>query len=126
MTGDESRPPMRLLNLTPHEVTILSEAGTALTIAPGGPPTRVELSRGHLGSIEVDGTQVDLGWSSTNGRVIDLPAAESDQLIIVARLVAEHAPDRDDLVFPDDLVRNAAGVIEGCRRLSRLQDDPQQ
>lgn len=41
-------------------------------------------------------------------------------LLIVSRLVAEACPERDDLVVPDDTVRDDAGRIIGCRALARV------
>jgi hypothetical protein len=35
-------------------------------------------------------------------------------------LVAEAVPDRDDLVFPDDIVRDATGAVIGCHALTAV------
>ena len=49
----------------------------------------------------------------------DLPDPVPGVLLIVSRMVAEHTAGRDDLVFPDDLVRDESGAVTGCRRLGR-------
>ena len=38
---------------------------------------------------------------------------------VLSRVVKTALPDRDDLVVPDELVRDDAGRVVGCRRLSR-------
>jgi hypothetical protein len=55
-------------------------------------------------------------------KLVNLPDPEPSRLIIVERMVAEAASHRNDLVFPDDLVRDENGVVESCRRLSRIGD----
>ena len=39
------------------------------------------------------------------------------------RVVAEHFPERADLVWPDDLIRDADGQVVAARRLARRGDD---
>ena len=39
---------------------------------------------------------------------------------VVSQLVVNAMPDREDLLFPVDLVRDAEGNIMGCRALARL------
>jgi hypothetical protein len=108
-----------LANYTPHSVTILSDDGP-LSIPVSGPPARVVQTRGDLEPIRVGAFDIAVGWSQIGTEVINLPEVRPGQLIIVARMVAEAAADRSDLVFPDDLVRNDNGAVVGCRRLSRL------
>lgn len=108
-----------LANYTPHSVTILSDDGP-LSIPVSGPPARVGQTRGDLEPIRVGAFDISVGWSQIGTEVINLPEVRPGQLIIVARMVAEAAADRSDLVFPDDLVRDDNGAVVGCRRLSRL------
>ena len=43
---------------------------------------------------------------------------------MTSRVVAEHFPERADLVWPDDLIRDADGQVVAARRLARRGDDP--
>ena len=42
---------------------------------------------------------------------------------MTSRVVAEHFPERTDLVWPDDLIRDADGQVVAARRLARRGDD---
>ncbi|QPL06691.1 hypothetical protein ID810_10340 [Actinomyces respiraculi] len=47
-----------------------------------------------------------------------LPDPRPGVLYVTSRVVAEHHPNRTDLVWPDDLVRDAAGQVVAARRLA--------
>lgn len=49
-----------------------------------------------------------------------LPAPCPGTLYVTSRVVAEHHPERTDLVWPDDLQRDAAGQVTSARRLASL------
>ncbi|QHO92344.1 hypothetical protein CWT12_11270 [Actinomyces sp. 432] len=49
-----------------------------------------------------------------------LPAPEPGTVYVTSRVVAEHFPQRTDLVWPDDLIRDADGQVVGARRLGCL------
>lgn len=53
------------------------------------------------------------------GDVTGLPAPEPGVLFVVSQLVIGQLPERNDLAFPSDLVRDADGSIVGFRRLAR-------
>lgn len=56
-----------------------------------------------------------------DGQVVTIDPALPDPVPgtvhIVARVVAAQAPERDDLVWPDDLIRDDQGRVVGCRAL---------
>lgn len=54
------------------------------------------------------------------GNVTGLPDPRLHTLYIVSTIVQQACPGRDDLVAPHDIVRDAEGVIVGCRGFSRL------
>jgi hypothetical protein len=54
------------------------------------------------------------------GQVVDLPEPQDDTLYIVSRAVAEAARDRDDLVVPDNVIRDDQGRVIACRALARV------
>ena len=102
-------------NLTPHPIHVLDgQDRVALTIAPEQTPARVATTT------ETVGTHGGVSIIETVfGDVTDLPEPQAGVLYIVARLVIQAAPDREDLVAPGDLVRDPDGRIIGCRNFSR-------
>lgn len=103
-----------ILNLTPHAVNIVREDDTIFTIAPSGTVARVSQMREQIGYIE--GIPLNV---SKFGEVVDLPEQQEGVFLIVSRLVISALPDREDLIVPDDLVRDNEGRITGCRSFSR-------
>lgn len=66
--------------------------------------------------------------SAVTPSVVGLPARQQDVLLIVSRMVAAALPQRRDLVFPYDVMRDSEGHPIGCRALgqvppARNQDD---
>ena len=55
---------------------------------------------------------------SVFGEVIDLPSQEKNTFFIVSRLVLSACKDRDDLLVPNELVRDENGNIIGCKSLA--------
>ncbi|MFA5566879.1 MAG: hypothetical protein WC184_11500 [Acidimicrobiia bacterium] len=108
---------MKLINLTPHEVNIVTEAGI-ISIPASGVVARAAATPTPVGTIEVDGAEIDL-VSTAYGAVENLPEPEADTIFIVSALTISAAPDRTDLFSPADLVRDEAGNIIGCRAFTR-------
>lgn len=111
---------MKLVNLTPHTITLVGDNGTT-TIEPSGPPARVTFAPDQQTStVEVNGLDVPIVRTATTGVVTGLPAALPDTLYIVSRQVVDAVPDRDDLVCTHDAVRDQqTRAIVGCRKLAR-------
>ncbi|ASW55505.1 hypothetical protein [Plantactinospora sp. KBS50] len=112
-------------NLTPHVVRLIGD-GQIVALEPAGPPARVVLHADRPdGTVRIGPLVVPLKRTAASPLVTGLPERRPGVLLIVARPVAEARPDRDDLVYPHDTVRDAAGVIVGCRSLGRpaLADD---
>lgn len=116
-----------IINLTPHPITIVrdeprSEDGYhVIAQIPGTDfPARCAENwedRGHhafIGGIE----EIPLG-AMTYGQVTGLPDPVEGTWYIVSQMVAAAAPDRDDLVFPAQMMRNEVGQIIGCRALAQ-------
>jgi len=102
----------KIINLTPHEVTVVGSNGEVLAkFPPSGQVARCAVSRTAVGNI--NGIPVS---KSVMGKIEGLPDKADDTLYIVSRVVAEAAKGvRDDLVIPDDAVRDDKGVIIGCK-----------
>lgn len=112
---------VRLVNLTPHLLNLNIDAATVITQPPDGPPARVqevrgepEIVAGEFGSVPV----IDVSYAA---HVAGLPDPREGVLLVVSRLTAAAVPDRDDLVFPLDEVRNDKGDVVGCRALGRFR-----
>jgi hypothetical protein len=111
---------VNLINLTPHPLTLIGHDGTVLlNQPPDGPMARCAEDRRDVGTITLpDGATVPLRTVGF-GTVTDLPAPRDGVLYVVSRATAEAAADRDDVVYPDEQVRDDEGRIIGCRALAR-------
>lgn len=110
---------LEVLNLTPHVVRLVGDDAT-VELAPAGPPARVVLRPDRAdGVVRVGPLLVPLKRTAASEVVTGVPDPRPGVLLIVARPVAEALPHRDDLVYPHDTVRDADGVIVGCRSLAR-------
>ena len=102
---------MKIINLTPHAVTLIRADGTKKTYPPSGTVARVK-----VGDEVVD---VLDGAPVRQGRIVgfsDLPEPQPDTVYIVSLFVLQHA-NRDDLIAPDtnDAIRDENGQIEAVR-----------
>lgn len=132
------------INLTPHEVRILNEKGEFTVIPPSGTVARVEYEPQVEHSVRCGHVIMS---APAPARVIGLPGPScvtggycgmcsgdfwdhdwdvfhpkgephTYTIYIVSRIVKQSVPDRDDVVVPDDLIRDDNGNIIGCRRFS--------
>lgn len=107
----------QLLNYTPHRhLSFYSEDGVVVLPPQGN--ARAAVHRSLSGSVDAFGgvPLYDVGY----GAVDDLPDPREGVFLVVSMLVAQLLPERRDLVFPDDLVRDADGSILGFRSLGRV------
>ena len=96
-----------ILNYTPHEVNVLTEAGALRYPSVG--VARVAQRNAQIGA--VDGIPL---YRAEYGDVIGLPEPQKDTYYIVSALV-KAAACRDDLLSPCEFVRDDGGAIIGCR-----------
>lgn len=80
---------MKLINLTPHPITVLDNNGNPIaTIPPSGVVARVSQSRVPMGTLEYEGKKIPL-VRTTYGDVQGLPETpEPDTYYIVSTIVA--------------------------------------
>ncbi len=105
---------MRIVNLTPHAVTI-----NGLTIQPDGRIPRLREETREVDQITVDGHTLPV-IETTLGELEGLPEPADGVVYVVSRMVAEAAPRRHDLYFPGRLLRDSEGRIVGAESLARL------
>jgi len=119
--------PQRLVNLTPHDVVLDLGAGKQLRIPASGVMPRLVLSEGRLETLHVvdpsrpkdSPTAVPLVVGAVlHGVDPPLPDPRPGTVYITSRTLAEHFAERADLVWPDDLVRDAQGRVIAARRLA--------
>ena len=109
---------MRLVNLTPHPITLIAPTGERLTVPPSGVVARVAERMESLGEVMVDGVSLPLVKRSF-GELEGLPEPEPGVLYVVSALVAEAAwrTGRADVVGLADFVRDEQGRVVGARAL---------
>lgn len=109
---------MTLINLTPHAVTVIIDDQQQITIPPSGQVARCTEITESNGAVNLDGFQIPV-VKKRFGQVLNLPPKQEGVYYIVSLAVAQ-AARRDDLLIPDELVRDKNGVILGCRRFAKV------
>ena len=112
---------MKIINLTPHSVTVMPLEGEPVTFEAAGQVARVgEVVTGSRTIDTEDGTiEVrDLHYTDV---LLGLPDSQPGVSYLVSR-VAAAASDRADLLFPYAELRDAKGQIIGCRALGNFTD----
>lgn len=103
-----------IVNLTPHEVTILDEDNTILrVIVPSGEVARLSTETKIMEPI--DGIAIT---KTVFNSVVGLPEEKEDVFFIVSQMI-KNSPlcrDRKDLLVPSEVIRDKGKVL-GCRSL---------
>ncbi len=109
----------KLVNLTPHALTVLAPGGQSVTLPPSGQVARVAQTDTLTGAVVVDGLALPVAKKSF-GAVEGLPLALDGVAYVVSGLVLAALGDsRPDVYAPGTLVRDANGVVTGCNGLSQ-------
>jgi hypothetical protein len=101
---------MKIRNLTPHEIYLHTSNGEVVTYPVDGIVPRCAVDRQLFG--DFNGVRLN---RTVFGAVEGLPAPEPGVYLIVSSLIAQACPTRKDLLVPDEIVRDSAGRIIGCR-----------
>ena len=101
------------VNLTPHILNIIAAEGSTVDIPPSGNIARVS----SISSIVATVNGININ-KQTFGKVMDLPDAQDDVVLIVSRMVKDRVPDRDDVVVPGVPFRDTDGKVIGAWGLS--------
>ena len=108
----------KIINLTPHSINVIGDDNSvAITIEALGNVARCSQTIDIVDTITYNNVTIPIS-SSSYGEVVDLPAPQVGVYYIVSRLVMSACPNRQDLLVPNDLVRDEAGRVIGCRSLA--------
>lgn len=113
-----------LINLTPHAINLHFE-NNIMQIQPSGEVARVNMTDRPFGFVSLDEPIHRLLIPINKvayGKVEGLPEPQDGVIYIVSAMVAQAVPDRDDVVFPYDLVRDEQGQVKGARTLAMFGD----
>jgi len=106
----------KIVNLTPHAITIVGPSGPTMTIPPSGVVARVATTPSPAGEVAAVEGVVALHRVAF-GEVQGLPGEEAETIFVVSALVRAAVPHRGDVASPGDLVRGEDGQPIGCRGL---------
>lgn len=104
----------KLVNLTSHDIVMVRGDGNLEIIASEG-IARCDVERKTIDNI--NGYDLNI---NVYGKVSGLPDPQEDTFYIVSALVAKQLPLRNDLIVPDDTVRDEKGRIISCRAFSKV------
>lgn len=114
---------MKLINLTPHAITIHAEAfagfSARVELPASGTVARCAVTSRSIGTVEHGGVAIPVTTTAL-GAVTDLPEPSDGVGYIVSRIVAEACHTRSDLYFPGEAIRDERGQIVGCRGLCQI------
>jgi len=106
---------MQVINLCQHEVVVLDkDEKTVINRYPASGQVARLSPKTVLLRLLPDGTPMT---TTEFGEVEDLPAENVTKLLIVSRVLFDRFPERNDLTYPNELVRDEKGNVIGCRSL---------
>lgn len=100
----------KIINCTPHTVNI-----GELEIKPSGILPRLSESRKVVSNI----AGININFCNF-GKTDSLPERNTGTVYIVSRVVAEANKTRNDLIFPDELIRDDKGRTIGCSSIGTV------
>lgn len=105
------------INLTPHDINIVNDDGELIfSIPPCGEVARVTTSTMVVGYLDFD---IPL-TRTVFGEIEGLREKVDGVYQIVSSLVKQRCLDRDDVVVPNESVRDEHGRIIGCKSLGLM------
>lgn len=103
-----------LINLTPHEITIIDMDGGKVVLPKSENAARVDQNPKCCGFINLPNGQVIEMKTPEFGEVTGLPEYQVGTMYIVSAMVRAALPNRFDLVSPGNLIRDDDGNVTGC------------
>ena len=122
----------RLVNLTPHPVLLETSNNDGelkrLVLPPAKEVPRLVIASGEEDPVLVRTESEDteeitipvVKGTRAIGIKPPLPAPQPGVLYVTSRALAEHLPERSDLVWPEDQIRDVNGNVIGARKLGRV------
>ena len=107
---------VEFINLTPHDVNLILQDESTMTIPASGSIARVGSHVEQVGTIGI----IPVVKTVFDTVVTNLPDPQAGVIYLTSTLVAQAVPDRIDVLVPADLRRDEAGRIIGCGALQRL------
>lgn len=112
---------IKVINLTPHALNVVSDDGQTIVIEPSGFVARVATKKELAREVVVSGAAIPVHRTEfgavqivdASGNIVDLPP-EDGTIFVVSRMVLD-AAGRGDFVSPGDPVRDDSGRVIGCR-----------
>lgn len=115
---------INLINLTPHELSIIDYEGNPITLKShvlDFPETykaaRIAEEFETEENLEYGMFEIPVQSKQFLG-VIDLPVPRKNTVYVVSSMVFAQVPHRNDVVAPGPLIRNEQGHPVGCRGLT--------
>jgi hypothetical protein len=121
MQLESNRVRVELVNLTPHDLDIFDDDVVVARIPRTAPAARIVERHTASDHIVVQGVSIPTRAVWVTNVVTGLPPHRDGTLLVVSRAVAHALPDRTDLRFPVDAVRDATERVVGCRKLGQFQ-----
>ena len=108
---------MEVINKTPHDIHIVDAEGNVLRTYPrGNGEIRIAIKTIRVGVLD-DGTPLS---QTVYAEPVGLPEYDRNFVYIVSQMVKSALPERQDLLVPSELVRDANGLIIGCKSECRF------
>lgn len=114
-----------IINMTPHDVTIVDANGARVRVFPrSGLTIRCQSKTEVIGDLDgIPMTRTAYGTltvvNAADGLELEMPEREEGIFYIVSSLAAQ-AARRDDFLVPSESVRDGAGRIVGCKSLGLI------
>ena len=113
---------MKVINLTPHAINVVDKETKEILITfpksenPARLPTSTVVSHNiEINEISIPVTKTAFDYNTAT----NLPLTqEGNVFYIVSRIILSAFPERNDLLVPNELVRDASGNIIGCSSLA--------
>lgn len=109
----------KIVNLTPHTISVFNEDGTIKAVFPSEGIARASQTAEHIG--EINGIElVSMRFGQTDG--LPVPTEGTYYIVSVVTANAARAEGRttNDLIITTDPVRDADGRIIGCKRFATI------
>lgn len=110
---------INVVNCTPHDVNLITSSGNIVVFERSGIIPRLSEQQQKINSVTVNGIEINIvkkSFLEPEG----LPGPQENTIFIVSALVAGACKNRDDLVIPNDIVRDETGRIVGCKNLAKI------